>query len=65
MGGAHRQPVNQRYYYPIAYDVGGGVDYKLPFRSFSWRLQGDWTHTRLLSANQNDFRVSTGIVWRF
>ena len=32
-------------YNPLALDVGGGVDYKLPFKNFSWRLQGDYMHT--------------------
>lgn len=46
-------------------DFGGGVDYKLSFRNFSWRVQGDYMFGHFLSANQNDFRASTGIVWRF
>ena len=46
-------------------DFGGGVDYKLSFRNFSWRVQGDYMYSHFLSANQNDFRASTGIVWRF
>jgi hypothetical protein len=46
-------------------DLGGGADYKLSFRNFSWRVQGDYMFSRFLSANQNDFRASTGIVWRF
>lgn len=49
-------------------DAGGGVDRKfqfLFFKNFSWRLQFDYTHTHLLSATQNDFRGSTGLVWRF
>jgi hypothetical protein len=46
-------------------DAGGGVDYKLSFRNFSWRVQGDYMFSHFLSANQNDFRASTGIVWRF
>ena len=65
MGGLHRQPVNNLHYDPIAYDIGGGVDYKLFFKNFSWRLQGDYVHTRLLSAEQQDVRLSTGLVWRF
>jgi hypothetical protein len=65
MGGAHRQPVNSIYHNPIAYDIGGGVDYKIFFKNFSWRAQGDYVHSRLLSATQNDVRLSTGIVWRF
>ena len=52
-------------YNPILIDVGGGADYKLPFKNFSWRLQADYLHTHYLSATQNDYRASTGIVWRF
>ena len=52
-------------YNPLVIDVGGGVDYKLWFKNFSWRLQGDYMHTHYLSATQNDYRASTGIVWRF
>ena len=52
-------------YNPLALDFGGGVDYKLFFKNFSWRLQGDYMHTHYLSATQNDYRASTGIVWRF
>jgi hypothetical protein len=50
---------------PLALDFGGGVDYKLPFKNFSWRLQGDFLHSHYLSAEQNDYHASTGIVWRF
>jgi hypothetical protein len=46
-------------------DAGGGVDYKLSFRNFSWRVQGDYMFGHYLSATQNDFRASTGLVWRF
>jgi hypothetical protein len=52
-------------YKPLVIDVGGGLDYKLPFKNFSWRLQGDYMHTHYASATQNDYRASTGIVWRF
>jgi hypothetical protein len=52
-------------YNPLLIDVGGGLDYKLPFKNFSWRFQGDYMHTRYASATQNDYRASTGIVWRF
>lgn len=52
-------------YNPVAIDVGAGVDYKLHFRNFSWRVQGDGIRTRYVSATQYDYRVSTGIVWRF
>jgi hypothetical protein len=52
-------------YNPIAIDVGGGADYKLGFKNFSWRLQGDYLHGNYGTAQQNDYRASTGIVWRF
>ncbi|MBZ5681853.1 MAG: hypothetical protein LAO24_17285 [Acidobacteriia bacterium] len=63
--GIKRVPVNGITYQPVATDLGGGFDYKLPFRNFSWRVQADYMHTRYLGANQNDVRGSTGIVWRF
>lgn len=65
MAGIQMVTVNDIHYRPLAVDFGGGVDYKLPFRNFSWRLQADYLHTHLLSANQNDARASTGIVYRF
>ncbi len=48
-----------------AYLVGGGVD--MPFRShFDIRLvQGDYVRTELLQGTQNNFRVSTGVVYRW
>ena len=52
-------------YRPLLIDVGGGVDYKLGFKNFSWRMQGDYMHSNYASAFQNDFRASTGVVWRF
>jgi hypothetical protein len=52
-------------YSPIAVDVGGGLDYRLHFKNFSWRVQGDGIRTNYSSAVQYDYRVSTGIVWRF
>jgi hypothetical protein len=52
-------------YDPIAIDVGGGVDYRLHFHNFSWRVQGDGIRTNYASATEYDYRASTGIVWRF
>ncbi len=52
-------------YNPLVIDIGGGADYKIFFKNFSWRLQADYMHTHYLSATQNDYRASTGIVWRF
>lgn len=65
LAGIKRIPVNGITYTPVATDLGGGLDYKLPIRNFSWRIQADYLHTRYLSATQDDVRASTGIVWRF
>lgn len=65
MGGIRHVNSDGFVYNPYAIDVGGGTDYKLPFKNFSWRLQGDLLHGHYHSANQNDYRASTGIVWRF
>jgi hypothetical protein len=65
MGGIQRVSSSGNTYSPVAVDIGGGTDYKLFFRNFSWRLQGDYLRTHYLSATQNDYRGSTGIVWRF
>lgn len=65
MGGIKKIPVNGISYSPAAADVGGGLDYKLPFRNLSWRIQADYIHTNYLSASQDDVRASTGIVFRF
>jgi hypothetical protein len=51
--------------WPLAEDLGGGIDRKLPFKNFSWRLQADYMHLHFLSFTQNDVRASTGVVWRF
>jgi hypothetical protein len=65
MGGVQRVSSSGNTYNPVAVDVGGGVDYKIFFKNFSWRLQGDYVRTHYLSATQNDYKGSTGIVWRF
>ena len=65
MGGIQQTRSGGNIYHPVAIDFGGGVDRKLPFKNFSWRLQFDYVHTHLLSQNQNEYRGSTGIVWRF
>ena len=56
--------LNGSSYRPFAVDFGGGVDYRL-IKAFSWRVQGDYVHTNYLSAQQNDVRGSTGVVFRF
>jgi hypothetical protein len=68
MGGVQRNASSGIVHWPIAEDLGGGVDRKfqlLFMKNFSWRLQFDYSRTRLLSATQNDFRGSAGLVWRF
>lgn len=65
MGGIQETFSGGQNFHPIIEDFGGGVDRKLPFKNFSWRLQLDYVHSHLLSQNQNDIRGSTGIVWRF
>jgi hypothetical protein len=65
MGGIQQTRSGGETFHPVAIDGGGGADRKLPFKNFSWRLQFDYVHTRLLSQNQNEYRGSTGIVWRF
>jgi hypothetical protein len=44
--------------------LGGGLDYKL-LRHVAWRFQGDFVHTSLFNAKQNNYRLSTGLVVRF
>jgi hypothetical protein len=68
MGGVQRTTSDTVTHWPIAEDLGGGVDRKFKFlflHNFSWRLQFDVVRTRLLSATQYDIRGSTGLVWRF
>ena len=65
LGGIQRLRTGGETFDHFGFDLGGGVDRKLPFKNFSWRLQFDYVHTHLLSANQNEYRGSTGIVWRF
>lgn len=65
MGGIQRVTSSGTIYNHLALDAGGGVDYKLWFKNFSWRVQGDYIRTHYASANEGAFRVSTGIVWRF
>jgi hypothetical protein len=65
MGGVQRVKSSGNIYNHLAIDAGGGVDYKIFFKNFSWRVQGDYVRAHYASANEGAFRVSTGIVWRF
>jgi len=48
----------------FAFDLGGGVDYRLVSR-VAWRVQADYLQTNLFNSTQHDPRVTTGIVLRF
>lgn len=48
----------------LATAVGGGLDYKI-IKPIAWRIQGDYVHTSFFSTDQNNVRISTGIVVRF
>lgn len=48
----------------FAYALGGGVDYRL-MHFIGWRIQADMLQTRFFSTTQSDFRLSTGLVFRF
>ena len=68
LGGIQRTSSGGTTRYPVEEDLGGGVDRKfqlLFLKNFSWRLQFDYSRTHFLSATQNDFRGSAGLVWRF
>jgi len=45
--------------------VGGGVDYKLKPSVAIRFIQADYLYTKLGGANQNNFRLQVGAVWRF
>ena len=48
-----------------AWDMGGGVDWKLS-KHLAWRIaQADYIGTRFVGATQHNFRTSTGLVFRF
>jgi len=44
--------------------LGGGLDYKVA-RIFAIRIQADDLQSRSFSRTQNNFRLSTGLVFRF
>jgi opacity protein-like surface antigen len=44
--------------------LGGGLDYKI-LRIFALRAEADYVQTRFFSTRQDNFRLSTGIVFRF
>ena len=48
----------------FAFLVGGGVDIALSHR-FAVRIQPDYLKTEILGRKQNNFRASTGLVFRF
>ena len=48
----------------FAYALGGGIDYKL-IKGIAWRGQLDFLQDRFFSTTQDNFRFSTGVVFRF
>ena len=44
--------------------VGGGIDYRV-FHPLAVRLEGDYVTTRFFGDTQNNFRLSTGVVFHF
>jgi len=48
----------------FAQAIGGGIDYRL-VRLVALRVEGDYLHTHFFNTTQNNFRLSTGIVFRF
>jgi len=48
----------------VATALGGGLDYKI-IRILAIRAEADYVQTRFFSTTQNNFRLSTGIVFRF
>jgi Outer membrane protein beta-barrel domain len=44
--------------------VGGGLDYRI-FRPIALRVQGDYVSTHFFDTTQENFRLSTGVVFRF
>jgi len=48
----------------VATALGGGLDYKI-IRIVAVRAEADYVQTRFFSTTQNNFRLSTGIVFRF
>lgn len=48
----------------FAMAIGGGLDYKI-IRPIAARFQADYVQNRFFGTNQNNIRLSTGIVLRF
>ncbi len=63
-GGARFFPKTAASVDSIAYEAGGGVDWRFS-PQFSLRAQGDWVGTRLLQATQNSLKIAAGVVINF
>ena len=48
----------------LGYLLGGGIDYKLAPRLYL-QLEGDYLGTRIVSVNQNNFKVDVGVAFNF
>lgn len=63
-GGARFHPRTAAGLDSVAYEVGGGVDWRL-YAQWSVRVQGDWIGTRLFNTSQNSIKIASGIVFHF
>ena len=48
----------------LSWAIGGGLDYRL-LNGIAWRVQADSLHTDFFGKAQNNFRLSTGVVFHF
>lgn len=64
VGGARFAPPTVPGTNSIAYEAGGGVDWRA-YPQLSFRVQGDWIGTRLFNTTQNNIKTAAGIVIHF
>src|SRR5258708_27482842 len=65
MGGIQRTKSGDNTFHPAAFDIGGGVDRKLPFKNFSWRFEFDYVHNPPPRPKHKKKRGSTGGFFGF
>ena len=64
LGGARFFPQTASSIGSVAYEAGGGVDWRA-YQQFSFRVQADWVGTRFFKTNQNTIKIAAGIVINF
>jgi opacity protein-like surface antigen len=50
--------------FAFALALGGGADYKLGSR-WAWRVQTEYLQTGFFNGTQDNFRLTTGLVFHF